>query len=469
VSSNRKPLPPDDVQHILRTGEPDLLKDHGFHDHGNSQRLVALYGDRLRYCHAMKKWLVWDGRRWNADTNGKSCRLAKQTIQRFVVQAVSAPAAEKAIVQFATRSLDERNIAHLLKMAESEIYVDVQRLDTHPMLLNARNGTIDLATGTLRPHCADDYITKLVDLDYDPVAECPCWLRFLSEIMDGSEELVDYLQIALGYSITGDVSEKTVFVAHGSGDNGKTTMLSVVRDLIRDYAAVVALDLLTTRDESNNVAAARANLFGARLVTSSETEEGQRLSAARLKRICQGPGGEIEACRKYENPINFPETHKLWIDANHRPELPASDAAVWNRLRLIPFTVKIPKDRQDRDLKTKLMGEAGGILAWLVEGACRWRASGLPASRTVAEATATWRDEMDRLAAYLEEHTVRADDAEAWLANQNLYGSYKSWCESNGERELSNVRFSREMEAMGYRKDHRKTGNVWLGIRYRRS
>jgi putative DNA primase/helicase len=126
-----------------------------------------------------------------------------------------------------------------------------------------------------------------------------------------ADELIGYLQLALGYSITGEASEKAVFVAHGSGDNGKTTLLSVVRDLIRDFAVTIGLDLLTAKDDSNNVAAARAKLLGTRLAISSETEEGQRLSAARLKRICQGPGGEIEACRKYENPITFQETHKL--------------------------------------------------------------------------------------------------------------------------------------------------------------
>jgi putative DNA primase/helicase len=213
------------------------------------------------------------------------------------------------------------------------------------------------------------------------------------------------------------------------------------------------------------VEAARAKLRGVRFVVCSETEEGQMLSAARLKRICQGQGGEIEACRKYENPITFPETHKLWIDANHRPELPASDAALWNRVRLIPFTVKIPKERQDRNLQAKLLQEGEGILAWLVEGAKQWYAEGLPESKIIGAATNAWQQELDRLAAYLDEYTEKAGDAE--LSNKVLYGAYESWCKRNGEEPLSQVRFTREMKAKHYKAERKKEGNVWLGIRFR--
>ena len=456
-------------------GPPDLIAFY-FADTGNADRLVVAHGADLRYCFPFRKWMVWDSRRWAIDESGHALRYAKRAMIAFLRQATDEK--NKEAESFGRASLNSRQLNASLQLAQPELPIAPGELDRDPWLLNFTNGTVDLRTGALRPHRRGDLITKMVDSAYKPQATCPYWLRFLAEIMGGNpdageaglqraDELIDYLQLALGYSISGEASEKAVFVAHGSGDNGKTTMLSVVRDLIREYATVVGLDLLTTRDESNNVSAARAKLLGARFVSSSETEEGQRLSAARLKRICQGPGGEIEACRKYENPITFPETHKLWIDANHKPELPASDAAVWNRLHLIPFTVTIPKERQDRDLKTKLLMEAEGILAWLVEGARRWYANGLPDSKAVTDATAKWRDEMDRLAVYLEERTSKADDPNAWLLSRVLYDSYKSWTESNGERALSQVRFSRQMEAMGFVKERKEAGNAWRGMRFK--
>jgi P4 family phage/plasmid primase-like protien len=455
---------------------PDLIPFH-FADTGNADRLVCLYGANLRYCFAYRKWMFWDGRRWVVDETGRALKLAKRTMISFLRQAVDSK--NEAAEKFARASLDARRLNAMLALAQSELPITPDELDRNRSLLNFTNGTVDLKTGKLGPHRRDDWITKIVAFPYRPQAACPVWLNFVGEAMGGgpdagqgdldrADELISYLQLALGYSITGEVTEKAVFVAHGGGDNGKTTLLSAVRDLIHDFAATIGLDLLMTKDDSNNVAAARAKLQGVRFASSSETEEGQKLSAARLKRICQGPGGEIEACRKYENPITFPETHKLWIDANHRPELPATDAAVWNRLHLIPFTVTIPKERQDRELTAKLMKEGEGILAWLVAGARQWYAKGLPQSEVVNKATKEWQQELDRLRVYLDEFTEKSDDAQAWLLNKVLFEDYKSWCEKNGERFLSHIRFTRQMESMGYQKNRKDEGNVWLGIRFKK-
>ena len=460
-----------------RTADPpDLLPFH-FADTGNADRLVMAHGADLRYCFAFRKWMVWDGKRWVIDETGRAVIRAKRTIIEFLRQA--ADKEDKGAQSFAHASLFIKFQRAMLALAEPELAITPAELDRDPSLLNFTNGTVDLKTGVLRPHRRSDLITKMVHFPYRPGAPCKLFLAFLSEIMGGgpdasegalerADELMRYLQVGLGYSITGEVSEKAIFLAHGSGDNGKTTLLSVIRELIREYATTVGLDLLTARYESNNVAAARANLRGARLVVSSETEEGQQLNAARLKRICQGPGGEIEACRKYENPITFPETHKLWIDANHKPELPAADAAVWNRVHLVPFAVTIPKDRQDRKLNAKLIQEGEGILAWLVEGTKQWYAQGMPRSEVVDEATQAWQRELDRLAEYLDEYTEKTSDPQGWILNKALFPSYKSWCEGNGERFLPQPRFTKQMEAMGYRKEHTKGGNRWLGIRFHR-
>jgi len=438
-------------------GPPNLIAFH-FADTGNADRLVALHGADFRYCFAFRKWLIWNGTRWVLDETAQALKRAKQTMIDFLRQAVDAK--NGAAESFARGSLDAKRLNAMLTLAQPELPITIRELDRDPSPLNFTNG--------LRPHRRSDLITKIVRFPYRPEAKCPRFRSFVSEIMGNSEELIGYLKASLGYSATGDVSEKVVHVAHGCGDNGKTTLFSFVRDLIRDYATTIGLDLLTTWERSNNADAARANLRGVRFVISSETEEGQRLSAARLKRICQGPGSEIEACRKYENPIVFFESHKLWIEANHKPQLPASDEATWNRLRLIPFTVVFPKDKQDRKLQAKLMQEAEGVLSWLVEGAKEWYAKGLPESSAVDVATKAWREELDRLGAYLDEHTEKAKDAQAWLLNKTLYEAYKSWCETNGEPSLSHIRFAKQMEAMGYVKERKDQGNIWRGIRFRR-
>jgi hypothetical protein len=252
----------DRVLNLLLTGAyeagaPDLLK-HLQNDHGNATRLIALYGYDLRYCYPFKKWLVWDGQRWAIDDTGHARRLAKQTMLEFLRQAINSNATDAE--KFARGCLDARRIENLLSMAECELFIRPEELDVDPNLLNFQNGTVDLRTSELRPHQREDFITKLVHFDFVPDALCPSWLAFLDEIMGGgpaadeaarerAQRLTDDLQRTLGYSLTGHTIEKAVFVPFGPGDNGKSTLLSTVRQLIEEYAVVLQVDTLMVRQE----------------------------------------------------------------------------------------------------------------------------------------------------------------------------------------------------------------------------
>jgi putative DNA primase/helicase len=220
-----------------------------------------------------------------------------------------------------------------------------------------------------------------------------------------------------------------------------------------------------TRQESNNTQTDLADLRGARFVMTSETEQGQRLAEGKLKRITQGMG-RIKAVRKYENPIEFAETHKLFIDANHKPVVRGTDNAIWNRLYPIPFDVTIPPDEIDRDLPNKLLAESEGILVWAVRGAVRWYREGLRRPPEVAEANREWRDESDHLGRFLEERCVSGD---AFSVKAGvLYSDYRTWCASSGERELSSVAFGIRLGERGIQKGTRgSTGYRYLGVALR--
>src|ERR1039457_4753354 len=144
--------------------------------------------------------------------------------------------------------------------------------------------------------------------------------------LDRADRLIGYLQKAFGYALTGVTSEKVVFIFYGSGNNGKSTLLSTFLKILEEYAVLLQIDTLMVRQESNNTQADLADLRGTRFVMTSETEQGQRLAEGKLKRITQGMG-KIKAPRKYENPIEFDETHKLWLDANHLPQVRGTDNA----------------------------------------------------------------------------------------------------------------------------------------------
>lgn len=453
--------------------KPDLLS-YGFNDSGNAERLIALHGKSILFCHALKKWLVWDGRRWAVDEVDYARKLAKEAMLEFLRQAVEAH--NDAAERFAKQSLDARRIGSLLLLAECEIPVRPDELDTHPYLLNFMNGTVDLRTSEIRSHDRADLITKLIHYDYRPHAPCPRWLAFLDEIMGGgadagepelarAERLIEYLQRALGYSLTSCTNEKAVFVPFGDGDNGKSTLLSTVYQLAEEYSVLLQVDTLMVRQESNNTQADLADLRGARFVQTSETEEGQRLAQGKLKRITQGMG-KIKAARKYENPIEFPETHKLWIDTNRKPTIrDADDRATFNRLHPIPFTVRVPKDRIDRELPQKLLGEAEGILAWLVAGARSWFQSGLRKPPEVQAANDQWRSESDQLGRFIEECCTTREALST--STSGLYGKYKEWSEAGNETPMAAAVFATKLAGRGHEKKHTKTGDRYLGIAHR--
>jgi putative DNA primase/helicase len=471
-------MQPDPI--ILRAHAPaddggdktDLLR-YLHADSGNAERLIALYGNDLRFCHAFRKWLVWDGMRWAVDDTDQARRLAKQTMLEFLRQAVDAK--NELAEKFARGSLDARRIASMLSMAEPEIFVRPEQLDVDPHLLNFINGTVDLQTGEIRRHDRSDLITKLVHYRYRHDAPAARWCAFLDEVMGGGPEateaqlerarrMVEYLQRSIGYSITGVTSEKAVFVLFGTGDNGKSTMLTTIRELVDEYAVLLQADTLMVRQECNNSQADLADLRGARFVQTSETEEGQRLAQGKLKRITQGMG-KIKAVRKYENPIEFPETHKLWMDTNRKPTIrDADDQATFNRLHPIPFTVRIPRDQIDRDLPAKLLGEAEGILAWTVAGAKLWYQSGLQRPLEVDAAREEWHSEVDQIGRFIAERCTTGDVLR--VRTSAAYADYQSWADAAGEKEIVNsAAFKQKMvNRRGIEWRHTNQGDFYTGI-----
>jgi putative DNA primase/helicase len=174
--------------------------------------------------------------------------------------------------------------------------------------------------------------------------------------------------------------------------------------------------------------------------------------------------GTIKATRKYENPITFPETHKLWLDTNERPGITnVDDQATFNRLHSIPFLHAIPKDEIDQDLGRKLKAEWEGILAWAVAGSLEYFQHGLDKPPEVEAATTEWRTENDNVGRFVEECCVTGDGSSARAGA--IYSAYRQWTEQSGERIVASDReFSARLIARGYQRKETNRGRCYEGI-----
>lgn len=453
------------------TTSPDLLS-YPYTDIGNAERLVAMFRNGIRFCPEMAKWLAWDGTRWKPDNSGEMRRRAKKTVRTFYLQATGITDDEQRAKaeKHARKSESAASIRAMLSCAEAEAGITAQaaELDRNPWLLNCKNGTVDLQTGLLRPHRQEDLITKVCPVDFDEGASCPLFLGFLGRILGERPALIAYVQKVVGYALTGDVSAKACFCLFGDGNNGKTTLLEVLRHILGDYAAQVMIDSLMVRrsQESNASLADLADLRGARFVTTSETEEGQRLAEGKLKYLTGM--SQIKTCRKYENPMTFEPTHKVFMDANHRPVVRGADKAIWTRLKLIPFTVTIPDDEIDRDLPNKLKAEAPGVLAWAVQGCLAWQREGLVEPPEVQESVKTWKNEDDPIKEFFEE---RAEFGPTHLTPvSDIWEEFRTWTADIGIKYPPRSRLHEQLRKQGCSKtverdERARQVRCWKGVK----
>jgi putative DNA primase/helicase len=420
-------------------------------DLGNARRLVERHGQNIRYVHAWKKWVIWQGDLWSVDECGAIDELAKEMVESIHSDAEQEPddAKRAQLRKHAINSAKAERLQALVKVARSEepVIARPTDFDADPWLLGVANGTIELKTQHFRESRREDFITKRSAVRFDPSAQCPRWSEFLQTVMGGDRELASYLQRVIGYMLTGSVHEEILFVLYGTGCNGKSTFRETIHLLLGEYAVVSDAGLLISRNQQGAATPDVARLQGKRLVAINETAENDQLNEARVKFLTSND--MITARHLYGEPFDFVPTHKTFLTTNHRPVIKGTDRGIWRRIHLIPFTQQI-EDPQKNFREEFLLPELPGILKWALEGLKEYLQRGLQPPCAVVAATEDYKQEMDVVGRWIDE---RCDlDAAVEVPTGELYLDYARWSKCEVGWEMKVLRFGRQLAERGFSK-----------------
>jgi len=454
---------------VIQTVDEEKMRAYTFDDMGNAERFVDLFGENVRYCYTEKKWYFYNSMRWSVDNLGVILRMADKCVEAMKAEAKLYLQADeesggdmaKAFEKHMKSSRSNKSKKAMLNEIEHHLPILPIQMDRYKMALNTPSGIINLKNGDVKAHNPEYYFTKITSVDCAEAADCPRWLAFLDDIFAGDKDLIRYIQKAVGYSLTGSTAEQCAFFLYGTGRNGKSTFIDVIRDVFGDYAANIQPETIMVKSsQSNAINSDIARLKGARLVTSVEPNEGVRLNEGLLKQLT---GDDTVTARKlYSEEFEFKPEFKLWMATNHKPIIRGTDTGIWRRIHMIPFNVQIPEDKVDKNLTHKLKAEMAGIFKWCIDGCLMWQREGLQMPAAVLKSVREYRREMDVISAFIEDKCTLEGTVQASM----LYAAYVSWADSNNEYCMSNTKFSTEL-AKRFEKIKGRNYNYFTGISIR--
>lgn len=450
-------------------------------DVANAHRLAQHHGAELRWC-ASRGWLAWTGTVWEASETralaiaSRLGRIVHTEAAELAARAASATSesdrermaqAAEALMRWARASEAAKRVRAALDLARPALEIRDDALDADPYALGCRNGVVDLRTGTLRAHRAEDYLTRCTGVAYDPEARSELWARVLAEALP-EESVCDYLRRCAGYTALGITGEDVLLLVHGPTRTSKGTVQGAIAAALGTYAMTAGLETFAVRRHADG-SRARPELIrlrGARMVSVYETGRALRLDAPLVKSLAGSDA--ITARALYREEVEFRPACTLWLATNHRPLVDDDDDALWERMREIPFGVHVPPERRDPGVRARLADPADGgpaVLAWIVQGALDYRREGLGQPEAVATATTDYRSAMDPLGDYLAECTVL--DPRAWVATGGLREDYERWCRERGDRPLPATRWGESLRRHGCapRKVGERRGWQGIGLR----
>lgn len=455
------PLPADeaDVVRVLLTETVD--------DEGNARCALALLNGEFAYCGAFG-WLHWSGTHWQPDPDEAEIdqailaalkqrrKLAVDRNREDVIKNTSGSAARLRAVKQVFRAL---------------VAMQPEDFDQSPDELNVANGVLNLRTGALTPHDHAQRFTYCLSTPYDPEADDSLWRSFLAEVVQDDPDIPEYLQMAVGYSLTGDTSEECLWYIHGPTRSGKGTFTETLLALLGTPLAVeVDFATFTAKREGDTQNFDLAPLKPARFIVTSESNRYESLNTGKIKQLTGG--NYVRCAHKHRAIFTYHPQFKPWLVSNHPVNADVDDDALWNRVQVIKFPHS-RIGREDKTLKKRLRSPEAlrGVLRWAVEGAIAWYAAehGLVHPKAVRLNTKAHRTDLDMVQAWFIERCEEGDD-KCFTPFAEAYGNYAQWCKDNGVEAKKARGFSEALREKGFVSDVKritpvKTARVVIGLR----
>lgn len=462
-------LPPHSLEHLAY----DFTGGVVLTDIGYANRINESYIDRLRYNAMAKTWHVWHAGSgcWESDWHMFVINAVKKEtdntynhLRRIQKQNPIAAGELKPLVKQAQSAMNNNRVKAITEMLQStpNMTIHPNEFDMNLDLLNLQNGTLNLNTFELKPHDPTDLITMTFNAAYDPDAECPNFVKYLNDVFP-DEEVREYIQRAVGYSLLGKPRERALFILHGPSGTGKSVFTEVMTELFGTYgtSAPSSTFKLKTHDSSFDV----HDLRGKRLVSASELPQKLEMNEELVKRLTGGD--RIKSRGLYERFIEWDARCVIWIATNHLPNLTGDDDAMWRRVRTIPMW-SIIKDQKEEigGYSTILIQEANGLLNWALEGLTKYREKGLAEPSVIINDIAAYRNESDSVMSWL---TTMLDEGTYCITPENrtsatvAHTDYETFCHENGTKPFGPRRFIKRMEtAHKGMKVQRLGGRGWI-------
>lgn len=440
---------------------PDYLGEFEATDAGNAEALKWWLGDTFQYCGAIG-WLTYSGSHWAQESAEAALGLATVSTLRLR-RAAGAKAGKEAVVQCSQPNA--ARVEKAKKMFRDHAEVSVSTFDNNPDLLNVGNGVLNLRTGDLSPHSPEQRFTYCLDTNYYHDADYADWVKWLTTVVRGGTEIVDYLQMAVGCSITGDVSQEILWYISGPPRSGKGTFTETLLALLGSpLSAEVDFSTFTMARDTDANNFDLAGLKAARMIIASESNQHQRVNAARIKQFTGG--NEVRCCHKHRSHFTYKPQFKIWLVSNHQFNGDPDDDALWTRPHIIEFPNSYV-GKENRALKAQMRSPRNleAVLAWAVQGAIKWYAlgaTGLIAPVLIQDTVQAVRNSVDYIQQWIDECTETGEGL--WATSEKIYMSYENWCKRVGVVPKLQTALGIALKKKGFTPYRNRAERGWQGI-----